>query len=163
MIEVKRLGPADAQIYQEIRLEALARHPDAFGSSYEEAVRDHAETIASSLERLAVFGAFDSGTLVGKVGFSVRAHDKLSHKGAIFGMYVKEGARRRGIGSRLLDAVLDYARRHVEAVQLTVVTTNTPAVAFYERHGFVQYGLERRAIKLGESYIDEALMEKPLG
>lgn len=46
----------------------------------------------------------------------------------------------------------------VEEVRLTVVATNTAAVRQYTRAGFNQYGLERRALKIGDDYHDEVLM-----
>jgi ribosomal protein S18 acetylase RimI-like enzyme len=162
MVEIRRLTPKDVEIYQALRLEALSRHPDAFGSSYEDAAAEDSHTVTRILERNTIFGAFDSSTLIGKAGFFIRRQAKLSHKGVLFGMCVKEAARRRGIGSRLVGAVLEHARGRVETVQLTVATSNAAAVAFYESHGFVRYGAEPRALKLGETYIDEALMETPL-
>ncbi|MFB9775865.1 ribosomal protein S18-alanine N-acetyltransferase [Brevibacterium otitidis] len=52
-------------------------------------------------------------------------------------------ARRQGIGRRLLDALLDYARAHdVEAVHLDVRADNTAAQAMYESYGFAE--LDRR-------------------
>jgi ribosomal protein S18 acetylase RimI-like enzyme len=163
MIEIRQLSPSDAGIYQTLRLEALQKHPDAFGSSHDEAVHDGADALAQFLGWNTLFGAFESGSLVGKAGFYTRPHAKLSHKGVLFGMYVKEAARRKGIGSRLLNAVVAHAQGHVETLQLTVALTNAAAVAFYESHGFARYGVEPRALKLNGRYIDEALMEKPLG
>ena len=46
----------------------------------------------------------------------------------------------------------------VEEVRLTIVATNTAAIRLYERAGFEQYGLERRALKIGDDYHDEVLM-----
>jgi GNAT superfamily N-acetyltransferase len=38
-------------------------------------------------------------------------------------MYVRPSARGTGVGYRLIEAVLDLARQHVELIQLTVVRT----------------------------------------
>jgi hypothetical protein len=51
----------------------------------------------------------------------------------------------------------------VEQVQLLVVTDNERARRLYVSEGFVIYGLERRALKLGERYLDEYLMVRFFG
>ena len=60
------------------------------------------------------------------------------------GILVEATARGRGIGTRLLQAVLDEARsRALREVQLDVIDTNPRARALYERVGFVATGEER--------------------
>jgi ribosomal protein S18 acetylase RimI-like enzyme len=77
-------------------------------------------------------------------------------------MYVRPEARRAGIGRRLVEAVIDTASRHVELIQLTVVTDNEAARRLYAGLGFVEYGLEKKALKQGGRYYDEILMAKDL-
>jgi ribosomal protein S18 acetylase RimI-like enzyme len=61
-----------------------------------------------------------------------------------------------------MTALLDHARTVVRQVQLTVVASNARAVAFYERHGFVRYGVEPDSIRTGAGFADEALMWRKL-
>ena len=72
------------------------------------------------------------------------------------------GARNAGVGRRLVEAVIDHARRHVELIQLTVVSGNEPARRLYASLGFVEYGIEKNALKQDGRYWDEMLMAKPL-
>ncbi len=74
----------------------------------------------------------------------------------------RQGARRAGIGRQLVEAVIEHARRHVELLQLTVVSTNEPARRLYARLGFVEYGIEKNALKHDGRYWDEVLMAKSL-
>ena len=54
------------------------------------------------------------------------------------GLAVHTSARGQGIGTRLLDAVGDFAREHgYRSVRLDVVDTNPRARVLYERLGFV--------------------------
>jgi hypothetical protein len=46
----------------------------------------------------------------------------------------------------------------VEEICLTVVTPNVAACRLYSAAGFKEYGLERRALKVGSEYYDEMLM-----
>jgi [ribosomal protein S18]-alanine N-acetyltransferase len=52
-------------------------------------------------------------------------------------------ARRRGLGSRLLDAMLKHAGA-ASSYTLEVRTSNTPAIALYERYGFRSAGTRPR-------------------
>lgn len=60
------------------------------------------------------------------------------------GILVKASARGRGVGSMLLQAILNEARaRRLDEVQLDVIDTNPRAKALYERTGFVAIGEEQ--------------------
>jgi ribosomal protein S18 acetylase RimI-like enzyme len=79
----------------------------------------------------------------------------------LVGMYVRPQARNRGVGRRLVEAVMEVARRRgVELLQLAVVSDNEPARRLYARLGFVEYGIEKKSLKQGGRYTDEVLMVK---
>lgn len=63
---------------------------------------------------------------------------------------------------RLLQRVIEQARPLVEEIRLTVMDTNTAAHRLYSAVGFERYGLERRALKVGDDYYDDVLMALPL-
>jgi RimJ/RimL family protein N-acetyltransferase len=161
-IQIRRLAPSESAAYREIRLEALRSSPEAFGSTFEaESVRP----LAHFSERIAscpVFGAFRDSEIVGMAGFLGREGAKDAHKGYLWGMYVRVGARNAGVGKKLAQAVIDYARQHVEVLQLDVVSENEAARRLYSRLGFVEYGIERKALKQDGRYYDEVLMAKDL-
>ena len=46
----------------------------------------------------------------------------------------------------------------IEQVALGVSCQNAPAKALYESFGFEVYGCEKRALKIGDEYVDEELM-----
>jgi ribosomal protein S18 acetylase RimI-like enzyme len=152
---VRILGPADAPAFRAVRLEALRLHPEAFGASFEEeAARDDAAFAA----RLAppppgaVFGAFDGAgaALLGTAGLHVDRALKSRHKGLVWGVHVRPEARGRGLGAALLAAVVAHARAAgLERLHLAVGTGNAPARALYDAAGFVSWGVEREALRLG--------------
>jgi ribosomal protein S18 acetylase RimI-like enzyme len=156
--QIRQLGASDAAAFRPVRLEALARHPEAFGASHEEEAAWSADDYAARMEETAVFGGFEEHTLMGIVGFSAQAPAKMRHKGILWGLYVREAARGAGLGEALVRAVIEHARGQVEIILLTVVSENEAACRFYERCGFTRYGIEPRALKLGGRYYDEALM-----
>lgn len=161
---IRRLVQMDAASFRALRLEALLRHPEAFGDS-------HAEAIArapADFERLiaqpppaAILGAFDAHeSLRGTAGLAVPAQAKQCHKGLVWGVYVVPAARGQGLAQALLAAVVQAARAAgLEQLQLSVTAGNAAAMAVYAAIGFRAYGLERRALRLGPGqYRDEALM-----
>jgi RimJ/RimL family protein N-acetyltransferase len=155
---IRRLEPGDAALYREIRLEALQKNPEAFGSTFE---RENAQPLSwfeAALGRADIFGASLGGKLGGIAGFSVQEGTKQAHKGVLWAMYVRDVARGSGLGKQLVAAVLDHARGRVELVQLTVVSENEAACRLYKAMGFVEYGFERRALKQNGRYFDEFLM-----
>ena len=162
-IEIRRLTAADAVLYRDIRLEALRLSPEAFGSAFETESVQPVGWFAERLERgAAISGAFRGSELVGIVGFIAAEGPKRQHKGMLVGMYVRQAARRAGVGRRLVDAVLDLAARSVELVQLIVVEGNEPALRLYQEAGFVEYGVEKHALKIDGRYYDDILMAKDL-
>lgn len=57
---------------------------------------------------------------------------------------VEPAARRSGIGSALLECLLEWSREHgYRALHLEVRAGNLPAIALYRRFGFVQTGRRR--------------------
>jgi RimJ/RimL family protein N-acetyltransferase len=77
-------------------------------------------------------------------------------------MYIRPEARGTGLAAALVQQVVAHARTVVEQVCLTVVASNVAARRLYSAAGFEEYGLERRALKVGDEYYDEVLMVLPL-
>jgi ribosomal protein S18 acetylase RimI-like enzyme len=157
-VDIRRLTSADAPAYREIRLAGLRDRPEAFGSTF---VRESTQPLTWFCDRLsnsAVFGAFHSMALVGVAGLAIREGEKERHKGLLWGMYVRPDARKGGVGKRLVEAVIDHARAHVEVIQLSVISENEPARRLYAGLGFVEYGREKDSLKQNGRYYDEILM-----
>jgi RimJ/RimL family protein N-acetyltransferase len=161
-IHVRRLAPAEGAAYREIRLEALRLNPEAFGSAFEAESARPLEHFSERVASCPVFGAFRGGEIVGMAGFWDREGAKDAHKGYLWGMYVRADSRNAGVGRILAKAVIEYARQHVEVLQLDVVSENEAARRLYASLGFVEYGIERKALKQGGRYYDEVLMAKDL-
>jgi RimJ/RimL family protein N-acetyltransferase len=161
-VTIRALAAADAEAYRAIRLEALQQVPDAFASSYEE---ESTRPLEVFRERLAgkfggiTFAAFADGEIAGTAGALREDRLKTSHKLLLVGVYVRPAFRGRGLGEGLVARVLQHARElgGIAVVQLKVACDNRPASALYERLGLSVYGIERKAIKLGERFIDEEL------
>lgn len=163
---IERLDASHALDYRALMLEAYDLHPQAFTSS----VRERATMPLSWWEsRLTgklevVFGAFEEGKLVGIVGLAFEPRQKAWHKATLFGMYVSGKVRQRGLGYRLVQTALAEAQNHerLKLIQLTVTAGNEAAFNLYKRCGFIQYGLEPMAVRVGEDYFDKIHMWREL-
>jgi len=161
-IQIRQLSPADAGSFRELRLEGLRLNPEAFGSTYDFEKDQPLERYTAWLTNSAVFAAYQNSELIGTASFTQLSGQKDSHKGWLRAMYVRPAARRSGAGRQLVQAIINHARPKVEQLQLTVVSTNLPALYLYQSLGFQQYGLEPRALKHNGLYSDEILMSLDL-
>jgi ribosomal protein S18 acetylase RimI-like enzyme len=159
---IRQLGAADAALYREIRLESLRCNPEAYTNSYEDesaqALAWFEETVSSS----AVFAACRGSDVLGIAALTPQRGRKKAHKGVVWAIYVRVTARKMGVGRRLIENVIEYARSRLDLIQLNVNTDNQAARLLYESCGFSQYGIEEYAVKYERGYIDNVLMMKVL-
>jgi RimJ/RimL family protein N-acetyltransferase len=101
-----------------------------------------------------------SGTVVGFLDFENGSRRRIAHRGS-FGMLVKEGWRGKGIGTALIDALIDWAQENplIEKIGLAVFAENERAIRLYRKLGFQEEGHRVREVKLGPGrYSDDILM-----
>lgn len=163
---IQRLDSRHAAVYRTLMLEAYAHHPQAFTSSAAERAAMPLtwweSRVSGPLD--VVLGAFEHEVLAGIVGVAFEPREKARHKATLFGMYVSAAYRHVGLGERLVRAALEEARGHagLKLVQLTVTAGNQAALALYQRCGFVQFGLEPLAVRVGIEYFDKIHMWREL-
>jgi phosphoribosylglycinamide formyltransferase 1 len=152
LVLVRVLRPTDVDAFRRVRLSALQREPTAFSSSFEielaqpDKFRERLRGATDSL----VMGAFVSDELVGIAGFHREVAPKRRHAGTVTGMFVDEHHRGRGVGRRLLDAIVQHARslEGLEQLELSVTAGNVPARRLYEALGFRAWGTQPRALRV---------------
>lgn len=160
-MEIKLLTPTDANAYWELRLEALQQNPEAFATSFEEAIQriNPIEQVEKNLQTEGnyTFGAFHQEKLVGMVTLSQESYLKMKHRANIFAMYVSPQARGLGAGKALLIGAINKAKsiEEIEKINLSVVSTNEKAKNLYSQLGFKVFGVEEKALKVANTYYDE--------
>lgn len=166
MTGIRPLVTADLDAYFALRQRGLAEHPEAFTSSAEEEARLARDKLASRLASApdrphdVVLGAFEDGALAGVCGMSVDPRAKVRHRGHVFGMFVPHERCGRGLGSRLVAGLIAHARSRgeLDALVLSVTSTNEGARRLYERHGFVAFGREPGAVRVAGTPYDKLHM-----
>jgi GNAT superfamily N-acetyltransferase len=143
----------------------LRNHPEAFSSAYEDEAAESLDTYKRMIATppSATFGYFVDGALAGIAGLIVSPRLKLRHKGLIVGVYLQPAHRSHGLARRLIETVIEEGRRvGVISLHLNVTVGNEPAERLYYALGFRRYGVEERALRIGDVYVDEAMMSLDL-
>lgn len=161
---IRKLSPADAEQYREIRLRSLKEHPEAFLATYELESEQPLETFQNKLQPTDTkftLGCFmDTEELAGVVTFIRESNPKIAHKANIYAMYVAPEYRKQKVGRALITELLQAAKSCVglERIHLTVISSNVGAKKLYESVGFVSFASERDAVKVNGVYLDEEFM-----
>ena len=137
MVRVRRIRPDDAEQLRATRLAALLDTPSAFAKTHAEEVEYPPEAweyraahSAAGDDSTSLFAEID-GEVVGIVG-GYRPEPGLVE---LVSMWVAPDGRGRGAGAALVGAVAEWAGD--DPVELWVTRGNDPAIALYERCGFV--------------------------
>lgn len=124
----------------------MSRYADEWTMTQEE----EAQYIAK-MERnpkALMLGAFVSGRLAGIASFMPPSPvDRMRHR-ATLGICILRAYWGRGIGTAMIQAVIDAAKgTALEQLELEVVSTNERAIRLYERFGFVEFARHPRKLK----------------
>jgi ribosomal protein S18 acetylase RimI-like enzyme len=161
-LEIRPLTPADAIAFRTLRLLAILDSPAAVWFTHDEEAGRTIPEIEARIQVTAsqvVFGAFIDTKLVGIAGLRREVLEQVRHKALLWGVFVSPDWRREGLARKLLSQATAHARaRGVLQIHLCVNAENERARALYRSLGFKAYGLEPRALRVGDRYFDEEHM-----
>ena len=103
--------------------------------------------------RNALFLAKREGAIVGDA--SIEAFSRRKAHRAEFGISVAKAEWGQGIGSRLLETVIQHAKeQQIEVIELQVRSDNERAIGLYQKYGFIKIGTYPKYFKIGHTYVD---------
>lgn len=121
--------------------------------------QEYLEKIYNSQKDLYLI-ALDNGEIVGSSYLSAYQKARLAHRAEI-GLSVKKDMWGKGIGTRFMEKLLDFAKNtaKAEVVSLEVRSDNERAIALYRKFGFETIGTFKGFMKINGEYIDCDIME----
>jgi L-amino acid N-acyltransferase YncA len=107
------------------------------------------------------FVALEDGRVVGWVAAS-RVSDRCVYGGVVENsVYVDAAAQGRGVGRRLLEALVESTERAgIWTIQTGIFPENAASVAVHERVGFRVVGRRERLARLDDAWRDVLLLER---
>ena len=159
-IKVKILNVDESNEFRTVRLSALKKSPEMFGSTYIAEVDKPLGFFENCLLSSTVFGAYHENRIIGLATLTQENGIKFSHKASLSSVFIEPEFQQKGVASNLLSAVIEHSKKYVEQILLTVADDNKPATHLYKKFGFETYGIEIKAMKDNGQYIDEILMKR---
>jgi len=99
------------------------------------------------------------------LGWSVLWHPAVApykhrHKATLWILFTQPAAQGQGVGRHLLELAIDQCKRdsELEQIQLSIGSESRVARHLSTSVGFLPYGIEPLAMKLGNRYLDVELM-----
>jgi GNAT superfamily N-acetyltransferase len=144
--EVRRIEAGEWRELKALRLEGLLNSPEAFGTTYEDAVeypdaewQSRAERESSSAQSAFHVALDESGSWVGMM--AVFAGEKEPPAALVASVYVTPAHRGTDVAALLMTASIEWARTtEAERLILSVREDNPRAHSFYKRLGFTDTG-----------------------
>ncbi|MDY5931023.1 MAG: GNAT family N-acetyltransferase [Candidatus Ornithospirochaeta sp.] len=137
----------------------------SFLLSYPEEISFTLEDEALYLRKKAESGreaelvAIVDGHICGSAGIdAIGNSQKIRHR-AEFGISIEAGFQDLGIGSAMVDASIECARRAgYRVLELEVVDSNSKALSLYRRKGFREYGIHPMGFALKDGSMQKLVM-----
>ncbi|MFG0771183.1 GNAT family N-acetyltransferase [Vibrio plantisponsor] len=138
-VEIRRAEPSDAKAIKQIyecknAYSSTLQLPHPSLTLWEKRTTDVPDNVF-------VYVALVDGEIVGNLGFEVCTSPRRRHVASL-GMGVKDDVQGRGVGSALLDTVIDLADNwlNLKRIELTVYSDNVRAINLYKKFGFAVEG-----------------------
>ncbi len=150
---------------------------EAIARIYNQGIEDRVATLETELRtaeerrrwmaargsRHPVIVAEADGQVVGWGSLNAFNPRKAYDHAADFSVYVERGWRGKGVGRRLLEALIELARQiGYHKMVLSAFPFNTGGIALYERLGFRTVGIYKEQGLLDGKWVDTIIMEKLL-
>ena len=158
-VAIRRAEPADAA--------GIAR-TDVWRGTAAGTLQNPYPSIADWTERLGrdaatnyIFVALAGDEVIGHAGLHGNKNVRRQHAWGL-GISLRDDWQRRGVGTRLMETLIDLADHWLGAlrIELTVFTDNAAALALYRKFGFEVEGVHRAYALRDGQYVDTTAMAR---
>lgn len=162
-IKIEKALPEDAEsILEYLKIVGEETENLTFGAEgMRISIEEERDYIASLLDSTSsvMYVAKRGREIVGSASFSGMSRERLKHRGEL-AVSVKRAEWGKGIGSMLLDRIIDFAKNiaQAEIISLEVRSDNVRAIKLYEKYGFQKIGSFPGFLKINGEYVDFDLM-----
>jgi RimJ/RimL family protein N-acetyltransferase len=168
-ITIRLASQEDSAALLDVRLESLTLQPEAFAAdigiitadgvgALEKLITENGMTQAGCISL-----ACTDTELIGLAGITRGHWPKTRHFGVLWGVYVKPAWRGFHICEAILNEVIKWVTENdMSVIYLGVTVSEKSAIRCYSRCGFMEYGIEPKAIFYNGIYYDQILMVKLL-
>ena len=160
-VSIKKAAPSDAAMLLEY-LKQVGGETDNLTFGLEgmpfsvEAEAEFISSMENSIDNIMLLAKCDD-KIIGCASLS-RLPRKMKHRGD-FAISVAKEYWNRGIGSQLLDSVIDFAKKNdFEIIDLQVRSDNLRAIHLYEKYGFKKIGEHPAFFRVNEENISFDIM-----
>lgn len=158
-------NPAEIAAYQALRRKMLRSAPWAFSATEDSDIALNGDGLVERLRQpfnriLAVPAVDGASALAGALGIVRLPAPKYDHRARLWGVFVDEQFRGRGIGRALMSSAIDLARSWsgVDYLDLSVSVGSSAALELYRRCGFEEWGREPDTLQWEGTRYDEIFM-----
>ena len=162
--QIRLLNASDSQMFKILRIASLHKDPLSWHSSIdeEEGLTDSyfANKIHGSIypPLFGYYGFFENNDLLAYAQIAPNFYNKKRHIATLYDVVVSEKARRKSVGTKLIQFIINEAKsiNYIEQLHLKVNSKNIGAIKFYIKLGFKKIATIKDAVKEKDgSYQDE--------
>ena len=149
-MEIRKIEPRDfARVAQLENENWTAESTPIIMNSSAESIMDRV------LKGMNYLLATENGKIVAILDYNQRHALVAERKVIAFGLMTIKNQRRKGIAQRLIQYFLELAKKEgYRKISIEVLSTNSPAIHFYEKLGFICEGRQKAEFYLNDHYVD---------
>lgn len=159
-IEIRRVEPGDYKAVRQVHAQ-----PRAIWGTLQlpfPSEEDWRKRLAEPGDQTHALVACVEGEVVGMVWLSAAAKSPRRRHAGYLGMAVHDKWHSKGVGSALVQAIVDLADKWLDLsrLELTVYTDNEPGIRLYKKFGFEIEGTHRRYAFRDGIFVDAYCMAR---
>ena len=157
-LKLRRLLADDVDRFRVLRLMALGENPRAYLQTYDEEKDRPRAFHAHMVENNIVMGAFQGYLMIGYTILSLNQHRKMSHKGMVWGAYVRPAYRNHDLGKQMRLRLFEVAKEiGLKLCTSSIIANNAAALKVHEAVGYIEMFREKDGVQHLDGTFDDLI------